>query len=90
LYRPDARRVSARLWFGDLTGSSEEILDCKPWGYSVDDIKLFIAEAAKGGAKVNAHVQTGDGAQRAIDAGLHVISDGQQLTPEQHERRRTL
>ena len=28
-------------------------LDCKPWGYSVDDIKLFIAEAAKGGAKVD-------------------------------------
>jgi imidazolonepropionase-like amidohydrolase len=59
-------------------------LDCKPWGYSVDDIKLFIAEAAKGGAKVNAHVQTRDGAQRAIDAGLYVISHGQQLTPEQH------
>jgi imidazolonepropionase-like amidohydrolase len=59
-------------------------LDCKPWGYSVDDIKLFIAEAAKAGAKVNAHVQTRDGAQRAIDAGLHVISHGQQLTPEQH------
>lgn len=59
-------------------------LDCKPWGYSVDDIRLFIEEAAKGGAKVNAHVQTRDGAQRAIDAGLHVISHGQQITPEQH------
>jgi imidazolonepropionase-like amidohydrolase len=59
-------------------------LDCKPWGYSVDDIKLFISEAAKGGAKVNAHVQTRDGAQRAIDAGLHAISHGQQITPEQH------
>ncbi len=59
-------------------------LDCKPWGYSVDDIKLFISEAARGGAKVNAHVQTRDGAQRAIDAGLHVISHGQQITPEQH------
>lgn len=59
-------------------------LDCKPWGYSVDDIKLFMAEAALGGAKVNAHVQTRDGAQRAIDAGLHVISHGQQITPEQH------
>jgi imidazolonepropionase-like amidohydrolase len=59
-------------------------LDCKPWGYSVEDIKLFISEAAKGGAKVNAHVQTRDGGQRAIDAGLHVISHGQQLTPEQH------
>ena len=59
-------------------------LDCKPWGYSVDDIKLFISEAAKGGAKVNAHVQTRDGAQRAIDAGLHVISHGQDISPEQH------
>jgi imidazolonepropionase-like amidohydrolase len=59
-------------------------LDCKPWGYSVDDIKLFISEAAKGGAKVNAHVQTREGAQRAIDAGLHVISHGQQISPEQH------
>ncbi len=59
-------------------------LDCKPWGYSVEDIKLFISEAAKGGAKVNAHVQARDGGQRAIDAGLHVISHGQQLTPEQH------
>ena len=59
-------------------------LDCKPWGYSVDDIKLFIEQAALGGAKVNAHVQTRDGAQRAIDAGLHVISHGQQITPEQH------
>jgi len=61
-------------------------LDCKPWGYSVDDVKLFISEAAKGGAKVNAHVQTRDGAQRAIDAGLHVISHGQQITPEQHKQ----
>jgi imidazolonepropionase-like amidohydrolase len=59
-------------------------LDCKPWGYSVDDVKLFMSEAAKGGAKVNAHVQTRDGAQRAIDAGLHVISHGQQISPEQH------
>ena len=56
-------------------------LDCKPWGYSVDDIKLFVSEAAKGGAKVHAHVQTRDGAQRAIDAGLHVIVHGQQISP---------
>jgi imidazolonepropionase-like amidohydrolase len=31
-------------------------------------------------------VQTRDGAQRAIDAGLHVISHGQQITPEQHKQ----
>ena len=33
-------------------------VDCKPWGYSVDEMKLFIAEAAKGGLKVAGHVQT--------------------------------
>ena len=59
-------------------------VDCKPWGYSVDDMKLFISEAAKGGAKVDGHVQTREGGQRAIDAGIHVISHGQPLTPEQH------
>ena len=76
------RAVRENLLFGAKV--IKICLDCKPWGYSVDDIKLFITEAAKGGAKVNAHVQTRDGAQRAIDAGLHVISHGQQLTPEQH------
>jgi hypothetical protein len=39
-------------------------IDCKPWGYSVDDIRLAIREAAKGGCKVEGHVQTADGAQR--------------------------
>jgi imidazolonepropionase-like amidohydrolase len=76
------RAVRENLLFGAKV--IKICLDCKPWGYSVDDIKLFITEAAKGGAKVNAHVQTRDGAQRAIDAGLHVISHGQQITPEQH------
>lgn len=76
------RAVRENLLFGAKV--IKICLDCKPWGYSVDDIKLFISEAAKGGAKVNAHVQTRDGAQRAIDAGLHVISHGQQITPEQH------
>ena len=43
-------------------------IDCKPWGYSVDDIKLAITEAAKGGCKVEGHVQTPEGAQRAWKA----------------------
>jgi imidazolonepropionase-like amidohydrolase len=59
-------------------------LDCKPWGYSVDDIELFVSEAALGGAKVHAHVETREGAQRAIDAGLHIISHGWEMTPDQH------
>jgi imidazolonepropionase-like amidohydrolase len=76
------KAVRENLLFGART--IKICVDCKPWGYSVDDMKLFIAEAAKGGAKVDGHVQTRDGGQRAIDAGIHVISHGQQLTPEQH------
>lgn len=76
------KAVRENLLFGART--IKICVDCKPWGYSVEDIKLFIAEAAKGGAKVDGHVQTTEGGQRAIDAGLHVISHGQRLTPEQH------
>ena len=76
------KAVRENLLFGAKT--IKICVDCKPWGYSVDDIKLFISEAAKGGAKVDGHVQTRDGGQRAIDAGIHVISHGQQLSPEQH------
>ena len=61
-------------------------VDCKPWGYSVDDIKLAISEAAKGGCKVEGHVQTPDGAQRAIDAGIYIIGHGNALTPEHHRQ----
>jgi imidazolonepropionase-like amidohydrolase len=68
------KAVRENLLFGART--IKICVDCKSWGYSVDDMKLFIAEAAKGGAKVDGHVQTRDGGQRAID--------GQQLTPEQH------
>ena len=61
-------------------------VDCKPWGYSVDDIKLAITEAAKGGCKVEGHVQTPDGAQRAIDAGIYIIAHGNALTPDLHRQ----
>ena len=61
-------------------------VDCKPWGYSVGDIKLAIAEAAKGGCKVEGHIQTPDGAQRAIDAGIYIIGHGTALTPDHHRQ----
>lgn len=61
-------------------------IDCKPWGYSVEDIKLAITEAAKGGCKVEGHVQTPEGAQRAIDAGIYIIAHGNALTPEHHRQ----
>lgn len=76
------KAVRENLLFGAKT--IKICVDCKAWGYSVEDIKLFIEEAAKGGAKVDGHVQTTEGGQRAIDAGIHVISHGQRLTAEQH------
>jgi imidazolonepropionase-like amidohydrolase len=59
-------------------------VDCKPWGYSVDDMKLFISEAAKGGLKVAGHVQTPEGASRAIEAGIWSIEHGFALTDEHY------
>jgi len=60
-------------------------VDCKPWGYSTDEIRLFISEAAKIGMKVEGHVQTVDGARRAIDAGIWSIAHDRGLTDEMHK-----
>jgi len=78
------RAVRENMLFGART--IKLCIDCKPWGYSVDDIKLAISEAAKGGCKVEGHVQTPDGAQRAIDAGIYIIAHGNALTPEHHRQ----
>ena len=61
-------------------------VDCKPWGYSVDDIRLFIEEAAQIGLKVEGHVQTERGADRAIEAGIWSIAHDSGLTDEMHKR----
>jgi imidazolonepropionase-like amidohydrolase len=60
-------------------------VDCKPWGYSVDEIKLFIAEAAKAGLKVEGHVQTIDGGKRAVEAGIWSIAHDRGMTDELHK-----
>jgi imidazolonepropionase-like amidohydrolase len=78
------KAVRQNMLFGART--IKLCIDCKPWGYSVDDIKLAIAEAAKGGCKVEGHVQTPEGAQRAIDAGIYIIAHGNALTPEHHRQ----
>jgi len=78
------RAVREDMLFGART--IKLCIDCKPWGYSVDDIKLAIREAAKGGCKVEGHVQTPEGAQRAIDAGIYIIAHGDALTPEHHRQ----
>ncbi len=78
------RAIRENMLFGART--IKLCVDCKPWGYSVEDIKLAIREAAKGGCKVEGHVQTPEGAQRAIDAGIYIIAHGNALTPEHHRQ----
>lgn len=58
--------------------------DCKPWGYSIDDITLVVAEAAKAGMKVEAHCQTIDGARRAIEGGVWSIAHDSGMSEENH------
>lgn len=60
-------------------------VDCKPWGYTVDEVKLVISEARKGGLKVEGHVQTVDGARRAIEAGIWSIAHDNGLDDEMHK-----
>lgn len=61
-------------------------VDCKPYPYSVEDIKLFIKEAANaGGLRVAGHVQTQEGARRAIEAGIWSIEHDIALTDEMHK-----
>jgi imidazolonepropionase-like amidohydrolase len=76
------RAVRENMLFGART--IKLCIDCKPWGYSVDDIKLAIREAATGGCKVEGHVQTPDGATRAIEAGVYIIAHGSALSEEHH------
>jgi imidazolonepropionase-like amidohydrolase len=61
------------------------MVDAKSYGYTVDEMKLFIAEAAKSGLKVAGHVQTHAGAMRAIEAGLWSIEHSGALDDEAHK-----
>jgi imidazolonepropionase-like amidohydrolase len=60
-------------------------VDCKPYGYTADEIRLFIREAAKAGLKVEGHVQTVNGARQAIDAGIWSIAHSGGLNDEMHK-----
>src|SRR5579872_5444999 len=63
------------------------MVDCKPYPYSVEDIKLFIREAANaGGLKVAGHVQTQEGARRAIEDGIWSIEHDNALNDELHKQ----
>ena len=60
-------------------------VDCKPYGYTADEIRLFIREAAKAGMKVEGHVQTVNGARNAIEAGIWSIAHSGGLNDEMHK-----
>jgi imidazolonepropionase-like amidohydrolase len=60
-------------------------VDCKSFGYTVDEMKLFVAEAAKSGLRVAGHVQTHPGAMRAIEAGIWSIEHSNALDDEAHK-----
>jgi imidazolonepropionase-like amidohydrolase len=60
-------------------------VDCKPYGYTADEIRLIIREAAKAGLKVEGHVQTVNGARNAIDAGIWSIAHSTGLNDEMHK-----
>jgi len=61
-------------------------VDCKPYGYTADEIRLFIREAAKAGMKVAGHVQTSAGAKNAIDAGIWSIEHSGALNDDLHKQ----
>jgi len=60
-------------------------VDCKSYGYTADEMRLFITEAAKSGMKVAGHVQTKAGALRAIEAGIWSIEHSGALDDETHK-----
>lgn len=60
-------------------------VDCKPYPYTVDDLKTFVAEAANAGLKVAGHVQTKVGALRAIEAGFWSLEHAGPLDDEVHK-----
>jgi len=60
-------------------------VDCKPYGYTADETRLVIKEAAKAGLKVEGHVQTLNGARNAIEAGIWSIAHSTALNDETHK-----
>jgi imidazolonepropionase-like amidohydrolase len=62
------------------------MVDAKPYGYSIDEMKLFVNEAARAGLKVEGHIQTREGAERAIEAGLWSLAHSRVLDDQLHKK----
>lgn len=58
------------------------VVDGQRYQYSADDIRCIVAEAARAGLKVAAHVQTEQGARAAIEARVASIEHGWVMTDE--------
>ena len=58
------------------------VVDGQPYSYSTDDIRFIVQEAAEARLKVAAHVQTAEGARRAIDAGVGSLEHAWRLSDE--------
>ncbi|MDZ4699339.1 MAG: amidohydrolase family protein [Rhodothermales bacterium] len=60
-------------------------VDCQLYPYTVDQLKLFVSESANANMKVAGHVQTYEGARRAIEAGLWSLEHDNALTDDLHK-----
>lgn len=60
-------------------------VDCQAYPYTVEQLELFVKEAANAGRRVSGHVQTTEGARRAIEAGLWSLDHASALTDELHK-----
>lgn len=60
-------------------------VDCQPYGYTVDQLRLFVTEAANAGMRVSGHIETTEGARRAIEAGLWSLDHAEVLDDVMHK-----
>jgi imidazolonepropionase-like amidohydrolase len=60
-------------------------VDCQAYPYTQEQLELFVREAANAGQKVSGHVQTREGARRAIEAGLWSLDHDGALDEELHQ-----
>jgi imidazolonepropionase-like amidohydrolase len=60
-------------------------VDAQPYMYTVDELKLFVTEAAKARVRVAAHHGSVEGARRAIEAGVWSIEHAGGLDDANHK-----
>ena len=61
-------------------------VDCQPYVYTVDQLRLFVTEAENAGMRVSGHIETTEGARRAIEAGLWSLDHAEVLDDVLHKK----